>query len=159
MKIRIALFALIGCALLPMALRSATLLTAEIAGLAVGAALAVFAAKRTRFLMYDNRLHYVPHTYTGVLVSLLFLGRLVYRYVEVNTGAHAVPAAAGAMHPGYGFTGASLVRSPLTLGLLLVLVGYYVGYYCLVLSKSKHLKSGDIELAPVEQRATSQRVA
>ena len=38
-----------------------------------------------------------------------------------------------------------MVRSPLTLGIFFVLVGYYVCYYSLVLWKSKHLETEDIE--------------
>jgi hypothetical protein len=33
------------------------------------------------FATYKERLHYMPHTYAGIAVSLLFLGRLVYRLV------------------------------------------------------------------------------
>jgi hypothetical protein len=146
MRIRIVLFALIGCALLPVALRSTAFLGAEISGLVVGVALAVWGAERTRFLMYGNRLHYVPHTYTGIAVSLLFLGRLIYRFFQIYAGAHA-PAAAAA-DPGMGFTATSMVRSPLTVGLLFVLIGYYVCYYSLVLLKSKKIKPEDIEPAP-----------
>jgi hypothetical protein len=147
MKIRMVLFAAIGCALLPTALRSAAFLGAEIAGLAVGAALAVWGAERTRFLTYDGRLHYVPHTYTGVAVSLLFFGRVVYRFIQVYAGVHTVPTT-GAVDPGYGFSGASMVKSPLTVGLLYVLIGYYVCYYGLVLRKSKQIKPEDMETAP-----------
>jgi hypothetical protein len=147
MKIRIVLFAVIGCSLLPAALRSAAFLGAEIAGLAAGVALAFWGAQRTRFLMYGNRLHYVPHTYTGIAVSLLFLGRLVYRFFQVYTGAHASPAS-GTADLGHGFTAASMVRSPLTVGLLFVVIGYYVCYYSLVLWKSKQIKPGDLEVAP-----------
>jgi len=153
MKIRIVLFAVIGCALLPTALRSAAFLGAEIAGIAVGAALAVWGAERTRFLMYDGRLHYVPHTYTGIAVTVLFFGRIVYRFIQIYGGAHGLtasggPGAGGAMDPGYGFSGASMVRSPLTVGLLYVVIGYYVCYYVLVLRKSTQIKPEDIESAP-----------
>jgi len=148
MSIRIALFALIGCSLLPQALRSTAFLGAELTGLVVGVVLAIWGAQRTRFLMYAGRLNYVPHTYTGIAVSLLFLGRLVYRFFQFYTGPHA-SAAASAADPGHGFTAASMVRSPLTLGLLFVLIGYYVCYYSLVLWKSKQIKPEDIEVAPV----------
>jgi len=150
MKIRIVLFAVIGCALLPTDLRSAAFLGADIAGLVAGAALAVWGAERTRFLMFDGRLHYVPHTYTGVAVTLLFFGRIVYRVIQIYGGAPGLtaaggPGAGGAMD---GFSGASMVRSPLTVGLLYVVIGYYVCYYGLVLRKSTQLKPEDIETAP-----------
>jgi hypothetical protein len=148
MTLRIALLVLIGCSLLPMALRSAQFLSAELVGAALGIALALWGAERTRFQMHQGRLHYVPHTYTGIAVSLLFLGRLVFRFVQMYAGSHAVAAGAtaqGMQDPALGLVPASMVRSPLTLGIFFVLVGYYVCYYGLVLLKSRHLKPEQIE--------------
>jgi hypothetical protein len=145
MTLRIVLLAVVGCALLPMALRSAQFLTAELAGAALGAALGLWGAQRTRFLMHDGRLYYVPHTYTGIAVSLLFLGRLAFRVVQIYTGVHASQAANA--DPSQAFAPASMVRSPLTVGIFFVLAGYYVSYYGWVLWKSKHLNAADIETA------------
>ena len=147
--------------LLPMALRSAQFLSAELVGVALGIGMALWGAERTRFQMYEGRLHYVPHTYTGIAVSLLFLGRLVFRFIQTNAGYQAaaghLQAAAGeplanATYHSPGFLPGAMVRSPLTLGILFVLVGYYVCYYSLVLWKSKHLKTEDIEGASVAVR-------
>jgi len=145
MTLRIVLLILIGCSLLPMALRSTQFLTAELLGAALGIGLALWGAERTRFQMHQGRLHYVPHTYTGIAVSLLFLGRLVFRFVQVYAGtqAHAAMGSGTPVmaYPTQGFVPVSMVRSPLTLGIFFVLVGYYVGYYSLVLWKSRHLKT------------------
>lgn len=158
MTVRIVLLAVIGCSLLPMALRSAQFLSAELVGAALGIGMAFWGAQRTRFQMYEGRLHYVPHTYTGIAVSLLFLGRLVFRFIQVYAGYHATadhlqaaagPPLANTVYPSQGFLPAAMVRSPLTLGIFFVLVGYYVCYYGLVLWKSKHLKAEDIEGASV----------
>jgi hypothetical protein len=152
MTVRIVLLAVIGCALTPVAFRSAQFLTAELAGAALGIALGLWGAKRTRFLMSGERLHYVPHTYTGIAVSLLFLGRLAFRLVQVYSGSHpshvAYANAAPGADPAQAFNSGSMVQSPLTVGLLCVLIGYYVCYYSLVLWKSKHLKAEDIESDP-----------
>jgi len=43
------------------------------------------------------------------------------------------------------FAPASMVTSPLTVGIFFVLAGYYLWYYGWVLWKSKHLKAEDIE--------------
>jgi hypothetical protein len=151
MIVRIVLLAVIGCTFLPLALRSGQFLTAEIAGVALGIGLGLWGAKRTRFLMYGERLHYVPHTYTGIAVSLLFLGRLVFRFVQMYTGApstHVASAYAAGVDASQAYAPASMLRSPLTVGLFFVLVGYYVCYYSLVLWKSKHLEPEDLESAP-----------
>jgi hypothetical protein len=147
MILRVVILALVAFALLPMALRSSQFLAAELAGAVLGVGLASWGAPRTRFQMYNERLHYVPHTYTGIAVSLLFLGRLVFRLVQAYTLAHA-PHVAGATDPSQGFAPASMVRSPLTVGILFVLVGYYVYYYSWLLWKSKRLDAVDIEAAP-----------
>jgi hypothetical protein len=148
MTVRIVLLTVVGCVLLPLGLSSAQFLAAEVIGAALGVGLGLWGAQRTRFLMYGERLHYVPHTYTGIAVSLLFLGRVVFRVVQVYTLAHAphlANAAADAAGPAQAFTGPSMVRSPLTVAIFFVLLGYYLYYYSWVLWKSKHLNAADIE--------------
>jgi hypothetical protein len=139
MWVRIATLLLVACLLLPAALRSAALMTATLAGVVGGAGLALWGAARTQFVWVENRLHYVPHTYTGIVVSLLFLGRLAYRIFQMYGSGHVPVGAAAdsAMTPG------AMVSSPLTLGLFFVLAGYYVCYYFAVLSKSKRLPAQD----------------
>ncbi len=146
MQARIAVLLLIGCLLLPAAWRSTEFLCAVLAGVAAGVALALWGAARTRFLKIDNQLYYVPHTYTGIAVSLLFLGRLVYRLVQVYGGTHASSAAGldAAGSAGSPFTSASMLRSPLTVGLFFVLMGYYVCYYSVVLWKSKRVIAEEV---------------
>ena len=49
------------------------------------------------------------------------------------------------LDPSKAFAPASMVRSPLTIGIFFVLAGYYLFYYAWVLWKSKHLEASDIE--------------
>jgi hypothetical protein len=146
MTLRIVVLAAVCCALLPSALSSAQYLSAELAGAALGIALGAYGAARTRFMMYQGRLHYVPHTYTGIAVSLLFLSRLAFRVVQIYADAPAMHNAEPA-DPSLAFAPASMVRSPLTVGIFFVLAGYYAWYYGWVLWKSKHLNAEDIEAA------------
>jgi hypothetical protein len=145
MGIRIGLFLLIGALLLPSVIftnaHSTPYVESLLGGLIVGIALAIFGASRTRYLREQGQLYFVPHTYTGLAVSLLFLGRLVYRFVQL----YSLQAAPGT-HPGYA--AASMVNSPLTFGLFYVLVGYYVCYYGVVLWKSKHLTAEELAVEP-----------
>ena len=155
MTVRIVLLVVIASALLPTALRSAPFLWAELIGTTLGLSLGVWGAKRTRFLMYREQLHFVPHTYTGIAVSLLFLGRLVFRVAQVYTGAQVSHAANGqvgyAADPAQAFAPTSMVRSPLTVGVFFVLASYYLCYYGWVLWKSKHLDPADLEPAAATQ--------
>jgi hypothetical protein len=148
MSVRIVLLTLIGCTLLPLSVHSPQFLTAEVTGAALGIGLGMWCAQRTRFQNFDGRLYYVPHTYTGIAVSLLFLGRLVYRIVQLYSAAHP-PAGVAALpaYPSQAFAPASMMRSPLTVGIFFVLIGYYLYYYSWVLWKSKRLKTEDTEVA------------
>jgi hypothetical protein len=143
MQMRIVVLLIIGCSLLPSALRSTAFLSALLAGAAAGVALALWGAARTRFLKIDQQLYYVPHTYTGIAVSLLFLGRLVYRLVQAYGGTHAIPAA-GLDSANPAFAPAGMLRSPLTAGLFFVVAGYYVCYYSVVLRKSKRVVAEEV---------------
>jgi hypothetical protein len=121
-------------------LKALPVLLSEAAGALVGVALAVWGMSRTRFLTQNGQIYYIPHTYTGIAVSVLFVGRLIYRIVQLYT----VPGLAAAHGMGDG-TPAAIGRSPLTAGIFFVMIGYYVCYYGLVLRKSKHITPGDLE--------------
>jgi hypothetical protein len=153
MTVRIVILIALGTSLIPLVLRSGGFLLAFAAGSALGIGLALWGAQRTRFVTLNAQLHYVPHTYTGIAVSLLVSGRIAYRLADLYTtvrlsGAQAAPA-----------PGASMVQSPLTLGLLFVLIGYYVCYYSLVLWKSKHITPADLESSPGQSVPDTDAVA
>ena len=154
MTVRMVLLTVLVCLLLPTALRSAHFLAAELAGAALGIGLGIWGARRTRFLTHGGQLYYVPHTYTGIAISLLFLGRLVYRVVQVYGSTHASHAAnavaanaqaSAAADPAQAFAPASMVQSPLTVGIFFLLAGYYLYYYGWLLWKSKHVEAADTE--------------
>ncbi|RYX91293.1 MAG: DUF1453 family protein [Comamonadaceae bacterium] len=87
------------------------------AGVACGVLLSVYGLKKTRFEVTPGRLYYTPHAPLGIALSLLFVGRLAYRFLEVYVlEADYVP----------GITG--FVHSPVTLSVFGLLAGYYVGY-------------------------------
>ena len=129
MQVRMGLMLLIGALFATTARLGAAYVEGMAGGLLAGIALAIWGASRTRFEREGAQLYYVPHTYTGILVSLLFVGRLAYRFVL-----------------GYGQTPgqttlAGTLNSPLTVGLFFVLVGYYVCYYSLVLWNSRGMRA------------------
>jgi hypothetical protein len=142
MGIRIGLLLVLGASLLPAVLQGGEVLAAELGCVVAGAVLGLWGARHTRYITVEGRLHYVPHTITGVAVSLLFIGRLIYRLADVYSLERA---SRGTLDPGQAFASPALVRSPLTMGLLFVVVGYYVCYYSLVLWKSKRIGPEDLE--------------
>jgi len=150
MWIRIAVLILLGCSLLPYAFKSGQFLFAELAGAMAGMALGFWGARHTRYATYEGRLHYVPHTYAGVAVSLLFIGRMVYRVVEWY-GENGAPG--GPSTVPQGFAPPPMMKSPSTVGLIFVVVGYYVCYYAIVLWKSKRISPEDLEAVPAPTAA------
>lgn len=144
MSARVAILIVLAALLAPTALRGIGYAAAEAAGAAAGVALALWGASRTRFVRDDGRLFYIPHTYTGVAVSALVLGRVAYRLVSMYPAVSARHPTVGTGAPGMSFE-SGMETTPLTLGLFFVLIGYYVFYYGRVIWKSKRISDADLE--------------
>jgi hypothetical protein len=131
MGLRIGILTLAGVAVLVTSgLRSPQMLEALVGGLLCGAALAYLGLRHTRFEVTTEGRFYTPHTYIGLAVMLLFLGRLAYRFLYLSIGTGGMPPA------GPNFA-ATYQRSPLTLGVFGVLLGYYVLYYVGILIRTR----------------------
>jgi hypothetical protein len=89
------------------------------AGLACGVGLALYGLKLTRFEVTDEGFFYTPNAHIGIALSALFIGRLLYRYIQIYLAG--APVAGGP--PANQF-----VNSPLTLAIVGMLAGYYVAY-------------------------------
>jgi len=111
-------------------MRGAQLLEALVAGLAGGAALAYVGLRHTRFEATPEGRFYTPHTYIGLAVTVLFLGRMAYRFLDLSNGPNGMFAAGPNAAAAYQ-------RSPLTVGIFAVLVGYYVLFYAGVLLRTR----------------------
>jgi len=153
MRLRLGLLLVVGCAVLPVTLASPVFMLAGIAGLIAGVGVGAWGAAKTRYQRSAGRLYYIPHTLTGILVSMLFLGRIIYRMTMLSSAGMPVGAANSFDPAPLGdssghFNASSMVTSPLTLGLLYVLVGYYVFYYGRILWKVKHIAPEDVEVEP-----------
>lgn len=108
--------------LISVLLAAATLVHPErlvwlVAGLACGGALSVYGLKMTKFEPTPQGLFYTPNAHLGIALSMLFVGRIAYRLVEV----YALGTA-----PQLGRV--DFARSPLTLAVFGLLAGYYVAY-------------------------------
>ncbi len=85
------------------------------AGVAIGAAFGFLGLRLSRFERTDTGSFYTPNTLLGGGISVLFVGRLLYRFVvlnQVGDRPHWSPQ--------------NLVASPLTLALFGLTAGYYV---------------------------------
>jgi hypothetical protein len=90
---------------------------ASLAGsLIIGGLLGLYGLRLTRFERSAQGLFYTPNPYLGVTLSLVLVGRILYRLGELY--ASGVPPGG----PG------ELARSPVTLAIFGTLAGYYVAY-------------------------------
>lgn len=126
---RIAMLALLVCMLLLAGLRHIELAEGLLGGLLVGGAIGLLGLRLTRFLVDPVKGDcYVPNPWIGGLLTLLVLGRLLWRlmamwHLQTSLVAGSPPGA----YPGDPMAG--VASSPLTMLVLGVYVGYYLAYY------------------------------
>lgn len=153
MRVRIGILMLLGASLLPAAVHSLQFLSADLAGLLSGIAFGAWGAARTRYERRDGQLYYVPHTGSGIAVSSLLIGRLVYRMSVVYSAQRA--AAENQLDALQALGSPAMFKSPLTAGLLFVVVGYYVCYYSRVLRRSTRIGPEDLEASTTPNAVSS----
>ena len=142
---RMVLLCVVGALLLIPTFFSQEMAAVTIVGAAIGVGLALWAAKHTRFLREGGVLYYIPHSYTGIIVTALFVGRLIYRFMVLSQSKYGVATMDPNVGPG-DFGGMSgIYHNPVTRLIFFILIGYYVYYYWFVLHESKHLKPEDME--------------
>jgi hypothetical protein len=135
LSIRATVLGLLGVLLATAVWRDYHLVTALALGIVAGAILALVGLRHTRFETTGQDRFYTPHTYIGVLVLALFVGRLVYRLAVNSTAAPALHGAAGGAPNPLAMYG----HNPLTLTIIGLPIGYYVLYNLGVLRKSRAL--------------------
>jgi hypothetical protein len=86
-------------------------------GIVGGAVLGYYGHKHTKFEVTPQGLFYTPNAHIGIALSVLFLGRLLYRMFVMYTG-----------NPYAQQSTNDFAASPLTLGIFGLLAGYYVAY-------------------------------
>lgn len=130
MWLRIGILSLAAVLIGAQIARDVDILGVLVVGIACGAVLGYFGLKHTKFEVTSEGRFYTPHTYIGLAVMALFLGRLLYRFLGMYNGL--VPPA----NTGQDF--AALYRhSPFTLAVIGAVVGYYVLYYVGVLQRTR----------------------
>ncbi|MDB5935966.1 MAG: hypothetical protein JWQ01_3310 [Massilia sp.] len=112
--ISVVLFPALLVLMLTLSLAHPQALAGMAAGIAAGAALGVLGLRKTRYEHIGSEFFYTPNAHIGVLVSLLFVGRLLYRGYEFYVLGTAQPQ--------------DFASSPLTLLVFGVLAGYYTTY-------------------------------
>jgi cytochrome b561 len=93
-------------------------LASLVGGVAVGAALATYGLRMTRFEATGDGFFYTPNAHIGIALSLLLVARILYRLVQI----YALAAA------GSGLQAQEFARSPLTLVIVGMIGAYYTVY-------------------------------
>jgi hypothetical protein len=93
------------------------LLWALAGGLVGGALLGVYGIRKTKFEATPQGLFYTPNAHLGIALSLLFVGRVIYRMVVLYSIDPLAQQSPG-----------DFAASPLTLGIFGLMAGYYVAY-------------------------------
>jgi hypothetical protein len=123
---RVIVFAVLGAlvAFYPLATHNTDLLLGLVGGVVLGVALGLIGLNLTRFEIDPMKGDcYVPNPYIGALLTILFLGRIVWRLAMVSPQLMGTDAAAQPVH------GPDIGQSPLTLGIFGLIVGYYICYF------------------------------
>lgn len=100
------------------AMRSMEAEGALLGGVAVGVALGICGVRLTRFEQDGASFYYTPNPYLGVGLSLLLVGRVIYRFFELWQLQGGMPPPASP----------DFTRSPLTLAIVGIVFGYYAAY-------------------------------
>lgn len=130
MWLRVGILTLVAALVAVQIMRDVDLVGILLAGVACGAVLGYFGLRHTKFEVTAEGRFYTPHTYIGLAVTALFVGRLAYRFLGTYNGM-APPAAAS--HD----LAAIYRHNPFTLAVIGALVGYYVLYYVGVLQRTR----------------------
>ena len=114
--ISIVIFAIVSLIFLSLSVSTPRLLLGLGGGLLLGALLGLVGLRLTKFETTDIGHFYTPNTPIGVAISVLFIGRMLYRFWVVND-AMAAPHSPAAF------------QSPLTFFIFGLTAGYYLVYY------------------------------
>ena len=135
--ITVSVFSLLIALLLFASLARPPSAMAILGGSALGAALGVYGIRLTKFESTPSGLFYTPNAWLGICLSLLFLGRVAYRFA----GFYFSDSGAGAQSPDF-------MRSPLTLFIFGTLAGYYVIYAIGLIRRSRRLDTSSVAETP-----------
>ena len=133
LKARVVMLAIVAGLFALRGLHSPNIAAAVLGGGAIGAALAYFGIRLTRFDVTPAGIFYTPSGYIGIVLSALLLSRLAYRFVVLYPTFHAAKAETGDPFAMYQ-------SSPLTVALLGVVIGYYMAYCVGLLVRGAELR-------------------
>ncbi|WDL95724.1 CcdC protein domain-containing protein [Alicyclobacillus sp. ALC3] len=133
---RMVLFGVVGVLILAAAVVYPTVYVYDAIGALIGAGIAYYAIRTTAFERRSGEWYYRPHPWIGVILIVLFVGRLafqVYQDSALISSAASGQAANQAQLSAYA-------HEPITAGIFFILIAYYIVYFAFLIRKEKHLE-------------------
>ncbi|ERI07842.1 hypothetical protein [Aneurinibacillus aneurinilyticus] len=130
LRIRMALFLLIGFLILWSSFIHPILYLADAAGIICGITLAMLAIKHSMFEQREKELYYRTHIGIETTILILFIGRFAYRFLVIFSMEQAAAAESQLDMKQY-------IKDPWTAGIFFVVVAYYIWYYAHILREGK----------------------
>jgi len=127
---RIVFFALVTVLIALPALGHPRILLGLAGGLLASVPLVWIGLRLTRFERVADRVYYTPNAHIGIALSLLFVGRILYRFALI----YGFAVSDGRPQP-------AAWSSPLTLFLFGLPAGYYIAFSAAVLVRGRALAS------------------
>lgn len=127
--LRIGIFGLLTVLLAGLSWEHPLVVLGLAGGLLPGLALALVGLRLTRFEATTEGRFFTPNLYVGLALSLLMIGRLVYRLTLLYGVSHATKPP----------TTAQFMQSPLTMFIFGLVTGYYITYCLGVLVQCRKL--------------------
>jgi hypothetical protein len=137
LRSRIALLGLVVCLVAAAISRDLPMLAALAGGAVCGAVLSQTGLRLTRFEVTPEGRFYTPNSYLGLAMVALFLGRELYEFLDLNHGTLLAASAASAL--ARPFPNDPLAQSPLSLGILGAVLGYYIAYAVGILQRARSI--------------------
>lgn len=112
----------------------------DLIGMAGGGIIAFYAIRSTSFEWRKDAWFYRPNPWIGVLLTVLFVGRIAYRLYQdsalLGGGQVSESTANNAQLSAYA-------HDPITGVILFALVMYYVVYYTFLIRRERHLEKSE----------------
>jgi hypothetical protein len=97
-------------------------------GIAIGAGLAAYALRHTKYDFSDRGIFYTGHPVIGIGVTMLFLGRVLYRMTQISAAVGPTDAKSSM---------AMTLNNPITTALFFLAAAYHIGFSLGILLKTR----------------------
>lgn len=134
---RLVLFVVVGVLSLAAGLAYPLVYVYDAIGALIGAGIAYYAIRTTAFERRAGGWYYRPHPWIGVILIVLFVGRLAF---EVYQDSALISSAASGQAAANQAQLSSYAHEPITAGIFFIVVAYYIVYFAFLIRKEKHLE-------------------